>query len=250
MRCEFWFRLRIPFAFCTFSHIFAFFALFRIFLTFCTLFTTFWFLNCDKWSKKCKKSAKNAMQMQSVNTVRKRCDAMGLAKSAYANAKNFLHYHPCVLIWWSMCAANGLISISKCYGPRLGCPCCSNSIELLQEIKSGSQLIVWSICDHWPAARNCVEQGSGLKRTGQQEVVGLGRCSSSKREVLDCQGIVLVHADNIDHDITLHWNHEQLSNFIVENGKIVNNRSIKVVNSNCARLIIFHRMAEVKWGGG
>jgi hypothetical protein len=30
----------------------------------------------------------------------------------------------------------------------------------------------------------------------------------------------------------------------------VNNRSIKVVNSNCARLIIFHRMAEVKWGGG
>ncbi len=94
MRCEFWFRFRTAFAFCSFSHIFAFFShfshfshIFRIFLTFFALFTTFWCTYCEKMEQKVRKCEK--------------CDAKavwcdGLGQKCECERKNFSHYHPCV----------------------------------------------------------------------------------------------------------------------------------------------------------
>jgi hypothetical protein len=39
-------------------------------------------------------NAKCEMRMRNANAMRKRCDAMGVDRSANANAKNFSHYHP------------------------------------------------------------------------------------------------------------------------------------------------------------
>ncbi len=66
------------------------FALFRMFSHFCHIFSHFLILFGALTVKHGAKSAK--MRKKCENAMRKRCDAMGLAKSA--NAKNISHYHP------------------------------------------------------------------------------------------------------------------------------------------------------------
>jgi hypothetical protein len=82
-----------------FLHIFSFFALFPHFShIFFALLTNFWCTNCETWRKKCENAKKcekcdaNAKCKCDAKAVG--CDAMGLPKSAIANAKNFSHYHP------------------------------------------------------------------------------------------------------------------------------------------------------------